>query len=423
MGAEETCAYSEAFSADGGAAMTRCWDTCPRFVFEKTCVEACPDGTVLQLSECVARCEPGWFLSAGHCVGECPGLTYDRRTRECRPSQLVCALYYVENVTREAFNPADNTTVSITTTRSVCVDVCPTNMTRNGRECVETCPEKKNLIEDGTCVSACASRLRNGQSCVRTCPEELPFELAGECAAQCEKSQVARQVGGRLRCQTSVDGCRFMERDAAGGWRCVESCALVSEKPNEYGLPECVSACPAFRHRISSGSSSNGAVFRCASLCGPAEMLDEASGECVGVCPAGTRADGQECLGKCPGGRVPDENGRCAGLRARVRVWAVSGWVLVGLGAVALICVPIVCLTRSPRSPASQAGYKQNKKRTLKKKSKFRRHGRLHAQEMAPTQTTLRSFDDIVRDAREGRSARLHGRGQSRELRAFFEGK
>lgn len=58
-------------------------------------------------------------------------------------------------------------------------------------------------------------------------------------------------------------------------------------------------------------------------------------------------------MAKCPGGRAPDENGRCEGLRARVRVWAVTGWTLVGLEAAALVAVPTVCLVRASQKRAS----------------------------------------------------------------------
>lgn len=97
---------------------------------------------------------------------------------------------------------------------------------------------------------------------------------------------MARPVGGRLRCSASVDGCRFVRVDDFGVPRCVESCALISEAPNAQGLLECVDSCPGFRRLVSTG------VYRCASVCGAAEMLDESTGECVGVCPRGTRADG-----------------------------------------------------------------------------------------------------------------------------------
>ena len=193
----------------------------------------------------------------------------------------------------------------------------------------------------------------------------------------------------------------------------MESCALVAETSNPPGTLRCTESCPGLKREVKVTGVETG-VFRCASVCGPAEMLDETSAVCVRVCPRGTRADGRECLRKCFGGREPDENGRCEGLRARVGVWAVSGWTVVGLAAAGLVLIPIVCLARSPRRP--RGSRKVEREQGRKRGSKKQRKRKERAQEMAPTQTMLRGFDEIVRDARAERTERIQawGRGQAR---------
>ena len=342
MGANAECKYFDVF-ADGSKTLTRCWDVCPRYVSGKTCVEVCPEGMVLQFSECVSRCEPGWFLNAGRCVDSCPKKVYDNTTRNCLESALTCGLFYNVMGERKVQNSDGTVSTEEYIIVSVCVKSCPEGRVRSGRECVTSCPDK-GLVENGVCVTQCSIGLHEGSTCLMSCPAERPFERDKQCVSVCGRNEVIREVEGRLKCQDSAAGCRFVQMDDDGVIRCVASCALVSATPGPRGTLLCTESCPWLRKEIEPGSG----VYRCESICGSAEMIDETAGVCVQACPRGTRADGRECVKRCPDGSAPDDDGQCAGLRGSTRVWSIGGWTIVGLGVAALVLIPTACLVRIP---------------------------------------------------------------------------
>ena len=131
------------FVASGLSKYCVCNNAETPYLFQGTCVDACPRGHVTTGDRTCAPC-PGVILH-NQCFDDCPeGLFADLDAHKC---VSVCPSYRLS---------------------SVCVDKCPPGFAvYNSEICVASCPE--NLLKiDGKCQK-CANYVWNAQ-CVESCP-------------------------------------------------------------------------------------------------------------------------------------------------------------------------------------------------------------------------------------------------------------
>ena len=140
------------------------------------------------------------------------------------------------------------------------------------------CSTDKPYLENGKCVTACASGKRDDKKCLsanQNCPTTRPVLSDGVCVSSCPSTAPVNISGVCKPCSSNTDGKTFLDNGV-----CVASCTSGKRDGDN-----CVTSCPS------------GKTF-----------LD--NGVCVASCPSGKR-DGDNCVTSCPDTKPFLDNGVC----------------------------------------------------------------------------------------------------------------
>ncbi|CAL6083853.1 Cathepsin_L [Hexamita inflata] len=195
-----------------------------------------------------------------------------------------------------------------------CLDACPA-----GQTCQTTCASQNPFLENGRCVSRCATGAYkvigsdlvcqsicsgmyivnvsnlNSKQCILQCPNEKPFYEVGACVSKCTSTMYSIVQGDqKLVCQ-SVQ-CTFYVLNASNGnsKQCLAQCPATSPF-SESNL--CSSRCSSGAYQNQSGN------LVCTSLCTQFYIINETNAQsklCVTACPSNYNMLGNVCVIACP---------------------------------------------------------------------------------------------------------------------------
>lgn len=223
------CTKAEPLTHEG----TLCVDECPRPTFtdlnSKTCVETCPGSTSVSNTSC-APCHH-------ECAGGCTG-----------PSATDCAacLHFTSATSGGCVMHCDG--AEPLELGSTCVASCPPSRVeaagRQGRQCLDECPEGQGIDADRTCQTCPRdAQFISDMTCVRSCPgTTVALREPGKCVAKCPELHF---VGDHKVCQAChalcVKGCDGPLASDCQGCR---NLTWPHESKSTL-LQECVAECPS----------------------------------------------------------------------------------------------------------------------------------------------------------------------------------
>ena len=156
------------------------------------------------------------------------------------------------------------------------------------------CSTDKPYLENGKCVTACASGKRDDKKCLsanQNCPTTRPVLSDGVCVSSCPSTAPVNISGVCKPCSSNTDGKTFLDNGV-----CVASCTSGKRDGDN-----CVTSCPSGKTYLDNGVC----VVNCPDT---KPYLD--NGVCVTSCTSGKR-DGDNCVTSCPSGKTFLDNGVC----------------------------------------------------------------------------------------------------------------
>ncbi|XP_060069394.1 proprotein convertase subtilisin/kexin type 5-like [Ylistrum balloti] len=301
-----------------------CVDTCTevskspgKYIYNMTCVDRCPNTTVLSGLNCINKCpfdKPKTYKKEDNgkyiliCVDDCPGTTFtwdnfcfdqcpitlasyypNRQCLELCPKDRRFRYRFKTNGNEVAFK-CESTCDKNIFENNTCADVCPSESPfLSGQTCVSECPASQTFRDESGyhCFAACKPPLLQlNHTCYNTCPASNPFVFNNRCVEECPATfnLTAPSPQGRA----CVQACKpplLREHN-----RCILRC---TDKFIIENVCEDVSGCPSEYRYID--LSSRGKF--CRKVCPDSEFI---SGEftCIKKCPK--FAVGNQCVDKCP---------------------------------------------------------------------------------------------------------------------------
>ncbi|XP_033729865.1 proprotein convertase subtilisin/kexin type 5-like [Pecten maximus] len=304
--------------------VTYCLDTCNdnkspgKYVFNNTCVNRCPNTTVLYESKCVVECpsdkpqtytkeDEGKYLIV--CVEDCPGPTFtkgrycydqcpeplasyspNRTCLEQCPTHRKFRYRFRTNGNNFAFK-CKTTCGNKFINSNTCVDTCPSDEPLLlGQTCVSECPASHMLVsyQMHQCLETCKPPLVElNHTCYRHCPVSSPFVLDNKCVKECPTTfnLTAPSPQGTV-CARECKSPLIRENN-----KCIRTCP--DKKFIINNVCEYVLGCPKPYSYIE--HSSQGTT--CRKNCENNEFFLE-DFQCTKKCPK--FAVGRKCVDKCP---------------------------------------------------------------------------------------------------------------------------
>lgn len=267
---------------------------------ELRCTDVCPNNTVLYNRTCMSFCPDKMLQLQNTCVRKCPQthLIYTQNN-------------YTGQIRNFCVSICPNSSYKLQSEK-LCLDKCPQQFYIDGRECVETCPRYRKLINNNTkeCTARCHDMYLYFNVCVEICPTEA-FVYRNICVIKCPLSHSLKY---------------FANGDTPSKKYCVHKCPTHAYQmddscydvcPNSLLLYEqhCVKTCPPSRKLVDVTTNRCNAKCpkdlvitfhnKCDKRC-PAENQFIENGSCVQSCPTHSRhyystSNGYLCTNSCAG--------------------------------------------------------------------------------------------------------------------------
>ncbi|XP_060600624.1 proprotein convertase subtilisin/kexin type 5-like, partial [Ruditapes philippinarum] len=267
-----------------------CLFRCPidyPYVFNNRCVNRCPNESAYAVSKhnglhCSTECPPMMFNYDFTCVEKCPnGTVIDNKM--CRSQ---CSKHRPYSCIFQNNNPCSVDIHDVAPNQTMCLEFCPANMFTHDMTCVSTCPNNTVFVN---------------RTCLSECPHNYHFIIQRTIAVKCCQ-ELYRNWECLLECPTGT----FLFNST-----CVYACPNFTFT---FGN-SCVTECPIdqrlllqsrktvtqWKLRENGWDSLNGTVdagFICLKSCPSDKKIYNVT--CYDQCPAKLYLNGNECVDKCP---------------------------------------------------------------------------------------------------------------------------
>lgn len=292
-----------------------CMTYCPKYTasFRNVCVSVCPNGTYFDglQNKCVRKCgtmrpfintTPSDRRSIFYqqCVSNCPPGKYSLIENTTLKHRNLCVyqcptplVHYLSKCLPKCYKPLP----FILQFNRTCISSCPTGFTGYNYTCIERCPEQSLYIENGICVSHCANKsslyiLTNiGRTCLSSnfCTNgTMLIKETKACVQICPRNTHAIM---KDVC-TNISECMETNvlQDTKHGYQCQEKCSNSFFRNGNF----CVSQCPA--NTFLMGKNCTDACFGTRPLKYKNNFRIKDSTECVSECPQGYFRYENECM-------------------------------------------------------------------------------------------------------------------------------